>query len=216
MWDTILFDLDGTLTDSKPGITTAFAYSLRHFGIEADPDTLDRVIGPPLRDSFREFYHLDEADIPEAIRIYREYYADRGWAENAPYPGIPELLAQLKSAGKRLFVATSKPERYSLRIIEHFGLAPYFDGVCGAPMDESSGNLKENVIAETLRRAGAGSTDGVVMVGDRHHDIYGAHLNCLPAIGVLYGYGGREELTAAGADYITQSVQSLGALLQGG
>ena len=105
---------------------------------------------------------------------------------------------------------------YSLRIVEHFGLAPFFDGVCGAPMDETAPGRKEDVIAAALSRAGARCLENVIMVGDRHHDIYGAHANGLSAVGVLYGYGSRDELAAAGADYITESVQSLGALLQGG
>ena len=217
MWHTILFDLDGTLTDPKEGITSAFAYALRQFGIEADPDTLTSVIGPPLRDSFMELYGFDEQQAAEAIRQYRVYFADRGWAENVPYPGIHELLERLQSEGKRLIVATSKPEEFTLRIMDHFGLAPYFSLLCGAPMDESDGGKKENVIAAALRRAGVADTDGVVMVGDRRYDILGAHKNNLPAIGVLYGYGSRAELADAGADYITESVQSLDTLLhQGG
>ena len=205
MWDTILFDLDGTLTDPKVGITAAFAYALRQFGIEADPEGLTAVIGPPLRDSFRDFFGFADRDIPEAIRQYR--------AENVPYPGIEALLEQLTDAGKRLVVATSKPEEFAVRIMEHFGLAPWFSLICGAPMDESDGGRKENVIAAALRRAGAEDKNRVIMVGDRRHDVEGAHRNGLPAVGVLYGYGSREELTAAGADYITESVRSLGALL---
>ena len=141
------------------------------------------------------------------------YFTDRGWAENVPYPGIEALLEQLTDAGKRLVVATSKPEEFAVRIMEHFGLAPWFSLICGAPMDESDGGRKENVIAAALRRAGAEDKNRVIMVGDRRHDVEGAHRNGLPAVGVLYGYGSREELTAAGADYITESVRSLGALL---
>ena len=217
MWHTILFDLDGTLTDPKVGITSAFAYALRKYGIEADPDTLTPVIGPPLKDSFMDLYGFDEQRAVEAIREYRVYSSDRGWAENEPYPGITTLLQRLQGEGRRLIVATSKPEEFTRRIMDHFDLAGYFSLICGAPMDESDGGKKENVIAAALKRVGVEDTDGIVMVGDRRYDIFGAHKNRIPAIGVLYGYGSREELTEAGADYITESVQSLDTLLhQGG
>ncbi len=216
MWHTILFDLDGTLTDPRIGITSAFAYALRKYGIEADPDALTAVIGPPLKDSFMELYGFSEERAMEAIREYRVYFSDRGWAENVPYPGIAALLEKLRSEGRRLLVATSKPEEFTLRIMEHFDLARYFTRICGAPMDESDGGRKENVIAAALRREGVETTEGVVMIGDRRYDIFGAHQNGIPAIGVLYGYGSREELADAGADYITESVRSLDALLHEG
>jgi len=213
MWRTVLFDLDGTLTDPKEGITSAFAYALRRFGIEADPDSLTAVIGPPLMDSFRDMYGFSHDEAVEAVREYRVYFSERGWAENVPYPGIPELLANLRREGCRLALATSKPELFTLRIMEHFGLKGYFDLICAAPMDESDGGKKENVIAAALADMGAAGSDDVVMVGDRRYDIFGAHKNHIPAIGVLYGYGSRTELEEAGADYITESVRSLGALL---
>ena len=216
MWRTILFDLDGTLTDPKTGITTAFAYALKKYGIEADPDTLTSVIGPPLKDSFMDLYGFDEPQAVEAIREYREYFADRGWAENEPYPGISALLRRLQREGRQLLVATSKPELFTRRILEHFDLARYFTHICAAPMDESDGGKKENVIAEALHKAEAADLSEVVMVGDRRYDIYGAHVNRIPAIGVLYGYGSREELEEAGADHITETVQSLDTLLHKG
>ena len=215
MRGTILFDLDGTLTDPKVGITSAFACALRRFGVEADPDTLTAVIGPPLRDSFMDFYGFSEEKAMEAIREYRVYYSDRGWAENLPYPGMAELLAKLQCEGRRLIVATSKPEAFTLRILEHFDLEKYFTHVAAAPMDESAGGQKENVIAAALALTGTDRADAL-MVGDRRYDIIGAHKNGLPAVGVLYGYGSREELEEAGADYITESVRSLDALLHQG
>lgn len=208
---TILFDLDGTLTDPKEGITTAFACALRRFGIEADPDSLTSVIGPPLKDSFMDLYGFSEERAIEAIREYRVYFSDRGWAENIPYPGIKELLAGLKEEGRELILATSKPELFTRRIMDHFGLSPYFAHICAAPMDESDGGKKENVIAAALRLAS--DPAGAVMVGDRSYDIIGAHKNAIPAIGVLYGYGSREELEKAGADRTADSVASLGELL---
>jgi len=216
MWDTVLFDLDGTLTDPKEGITNAFAYALRHYGIEADPDSLTSVIGPPLADSFMELYGLSPERAGEAIGKYREYFSFRGWAENIPYPGIHEALGALRAQGKRLVIATSKPEEFALRIVKHFELYPFFTLVCGAPMTESAAGRKENVIAAALERIGCPASDKAVMVGDRRHDIEGAHKNALAAVGVLYGYGSRDELAGAGAEYITESVQSLYELLRQG
>ena len=210
----LLFDLDGTLTDPKVGITSAFVYALAQYGIHREPEQCTAVIGPPLKDSFVELAGFSPERAIEAIGHYRTYFAARGWAENAPYPGIAELLAALRRRGDRLLVATSKPEEFSVRILEHFGLAAYFDRICGAPMDESSNaGRKENVIADALRHSGAAAADRVIMVGDRSYDVAGAHKNGLPAIGVLYGYGSREELAAARADHITETVESLGALL---
>ena len=208
---TILFDLDGTLTDPKEGITAAFAYALRRFGIEADPDSLTSVIGPPLKDSFMDLYGFSEERAIEAIREYRVYFSQRGWAENIPYPDIDALLAALRREGRELILATSKPELFTRRIMDHFGLSPYFAHICAAPMDESDGGKKENVIAAALRLAS--DPAGAVMVGDRSYDIIGAHKNAIPAIGVLYGYGSREELEKAGADRTADSVASLGELL---
>ena len=209
----VLFDLDGTLTDPKIGITSAFVYALRQFGLDGDPDDYTSVIGPPLKDSFTELCGFSEERAVEAIRYYRVYFTDRGWAENQPYPGIRELLESLQRSGARPIVATSKPEEFSVRILEHFDLARYFEQICGAPLDESDAGRKENVIADAMRRAGITRDDEVVMVGDRSHDVIGAHKNSIPAIGVLYGYGSREELTKAGADQIVETVQSLSALL---
>ena len=139
-WNTILFDLDGTLTDPAEGITKAVEAALNHYGITvADRAALHKFIGPPLDESFPEFYGFDAAQTAEATEVFRAYFDRQGWAENVPYPGIDGLLAELKAAGKRLLVATSKPEVFALRILEHFGLARYFDHVCGAPLDNQEG-----------------------------------------------------------------------------
>ena len=174
-FDTILFDLDGTLTDSAPGITNSVAVALRHFGIEADPAELTGFIGPPLDESFQNFYGFDAEKSIEAVREYRAYFADKGWAENSVYDGIEELLKALKAAGKKLLVATSKPEVFAVRILEHFGLAAYFDCICGAPMTASEKNSgrKADVIRDALQRGNVSGS--AVMVGDRRHDVHGAH-----------------------------------------
>ena len=213
-WDIILFDLDGTLTDPKVGITTCAAYGLKQFGIEVeDLDTLTKFIGPPLIDSYMEYYGLTRQQAEQAIVKYRERYTTVGWAENIPYTGIHELCAKLKEAGKKLLVATSKPEGPAVRIMEHFGLAQYFDLIGGAPLDNSERGRKAAVIEDTLKRAGVTDLSRCVMVGDRLHDIHGAHEVGMPVIGVLYGYGDRPELLTAGAAHIAETVADLRTIL---
>ena len=213
MWETILFDLDGTMTDPKQGITTAVSEALSHFGIHEDPDNLTQFIGPPLGDAFQEYYGLTPAQAEEAIGHFRVYFDRQGWRENIPYPGIADLLAALQRAGRRLIVATSKPELFANRIMEYFDLSQYFTLICGAPMHNQAGAKKAVVIGDALRRAGIAADAAVVMVGDRRHDIEGAHQVGLPAIGVLYGYGSREEHERCGADYLAEDLCALRALL---
>ncbi|MBR2481800.1 MAG: HAD family hydrolase [Oscillospiraceae bacterium] len=213
-YNTILFDLDGTLTDPKEGITKSVAYALQHLGIQVnDLDSLICYIGPPLAVSFPEYHGISEADTPTAVAKYRERFSDVGWAENVVYEGIEQLLAALKKAGKTLLVATSKPEVFAVRILEHFGLASYFDMICGAPMHAPKGHGKADVIRDALERAKVTELSDAVMVGDRLHDVEGAHRVGLPCIGVLYGYGDREEMEACRADYIAEDVAALSALL---
>lgn len=211
MFENILFDLDGTLTDPAEGITNSVRYALAKFGIGVkDARELYKFIGPPLLDSFADFYGFSRADAVTALAFYREYFADKGIFENAVYPDIPHVLAELAARGKRLILATSKPEEYAARILEHFSLNGYFDFVGGASMDETR-SKKADVIAYALNSCGIG--DGgkstTVMIGDRLHDIVGAKENGLHSVGVLYGYGSREELTAAGATYIAETVDDI-------
>ena len=213
-WNTVLFDLDGTLTDPKEGITKSVAYALSHFGIEVeDLDTLTKFIGPPLVDSFSEFYGLSEEDSRTAVEKYRERFSVKGWAENVPYPGVDTLLHDLKAAGKTLIIATSKPEEFALKILNHFGLSQYFDLICGAPMHAPKGHGKVDVIRDALHRASMNTLDGAVMVGDRLHDVEGAHAVGLPCIAVLYGYGDRAEHEACNADVIAEDMAQLRVLL---
>ncbi len=215
-YNTILFDLDGTLTDPKEGITKSVAYALQHFGIQVeDLDSLTRYIGPPLAVSFPEYHGISEADTPTAVAKYRERFSDVGWAENLVYDGIEQLLIALKQAGKKLLVATSKPEVFAVRILEHFGLAGHFDLICGAPMHAPKGHGKADVIRDALERAGVNELSDAIMVGDRLHDVEGAHKIGLPCIGVLYGYGDREEMEQCHADYIAENVSALCAMLLG-
>ena len=167
----ILFDLDGTLTDSGPGIMKAGQYALRAFGIERDWRELSFFVGPPLSETFARFVSAENVDA--AVAKFREYYQQDGWLDNAPYPGIPALLAHLKSEGKRLFVATSKLDTMAERILEHFGLAPYFDAICGAPEGDREAGKKVNVVKAALKAAGCDDLSRAVMVGDREHDVLG-------------------------------------------
>ena len=215
-YKTILFDLDGTLTDSAPGILNSVRYGCRRIGIPVpDEATLRRFLGPPLIDSFHNLCGLNDADTDRAVAAFREYFPDKGLFENEVYPGIPALLAHLKSEGKRLFVATSKLDIMAERILEHFGLAPYFDAICGAPEGDREAGKKVNVVKAALKAAGCDDLSRAVMVGDREHDVLGAKKNGLPCIGAVYGYGTTEELTAAGAAALADTVDKLHKLLLG-
>ena len=209
----ILFDLDGTLTDPKPGITRAVAHALARYGISvANLDTLTPFIGPPLHHSFMGYYGFDDAQAREAVSYYREYFAEIGLYENAVYPGIPDLLERLQASGRRLIVATSKPTVYARRILDHFQLAAYFTQVVGSELDLSRTD-KAQIIADILAEYPSVAREAAVMVGDREHDIIGARAHDLDAIGVTYGYGSLAELRAAGASAIAESVAELADLL---
>lgn len=205
----LLFDLDGTLTDPMEGITRSVQYSLRHFGIEVtDLRSLTPFIGPPLSDSFREFYGFGDERIPEAIRVMREYFNERGWRENRLYEGMPQLLERLQRAGYELAVATSKPVVFARRILDHFDLTRYFAVVGGAELDGSR-QAKAEVIAYVLRELGVADPTTGLMIGDRRHDIAGAAAVGMDSCGVLWGYGSREELDEAGATHIVADLSDL-------
>lgn len=211
MAKTILFDLDGTLTDSGEGIINCASLALEHFGIPVpDRQTMRVFVGPPLDKSFRDFgVPADRTD--EAIRVYRSRYIPIGKFENTPYPGIREMLEQLCGQGHRLYVATSKPEAMSVEILEHFDLAKYFCRICGATMDGSR-STKEDVIAYLLAQ---NTTEGsILMVGDTVYDILGAKAHGIPAIGVDWGYGETADMTQAGAAAIAYTTQELLMLLE--
>ena len=210
MKKTILFDLDGTLTDSGEGIINCAILALEHFGCRIPSREEMRVfVGPPLHESFiNHGVPADKAE--EAIKIYRSRYIPIGAYENTPYPGIRELLEALKAAGHKLYVATSKPEAMSINILKHFDLAKYFDMICGATMDTSRSS-KEAVIAYLLEQNGR--ADNMIMVGDTKFDILGAKEHGIPAIGVSWGYGKVEDMEAAGATAIAYSMDELLSLL---
>ncbi len=208
MFETFLFDLDGTLTDPFEGITNSVVHALEKFGISVeDRRTLTKFIGPPLFDSFTHFYGMDEAAARQAIAYYREYFETTGLFENAVYPDIPPVLEELRRRGKRLVVATSKPEKFAVQIMKHFSLDGYFSLIAGATLDDTR-IKKADVIAYALAESGADGRSSA-MIGDREHDIFGAKANGLYSVGVLYGFGSREELLRAGADAIAATPHAL-------
>ena len=211
MQKTILFDLDGTLTDSAEGIINCATLGLEHFGLPVpNRKAMEVFIGPPLHEIFVKFgVPADRAD--EAVAVYRSRYNTVGKFENAPYPGVIELLQTLKAHGHTLLVATSKPEGLAVEIMEKFELAQYFDRICGASLDRSRSS-KEDVIAYLL--AENGRADNMVMVGDTIYDIIGATAHGISAIGVDWGYGESEDMVKAGAKAIAYTPEELLKLLQ--
>lgn len=210
MGKTIIFDLDGTLTDSGEGIINCAILGLEHFGLPIPSREAMRVfVGPPLHKTFVEFgVPEDKAD--KAVEVYRSRYTTIGLFENTPYPGIEDLLTTLKQRGHRLMVATSKPEGMSLRILEKFNMTRYFDMICGASMDRSR-VCKEDVIAYLLSQCG--EQDAPIMVGDTHYDVEGAAAHGIPTVGVAWGYGTVEDMQKAGAVAIAYTMDELLALL---
>jgi phosphoglycolate phosphatase len=211
----ILFDLDGTLSDSGEGIMNSVRYALGHFGLEADSRVLRTFIGPPLKDSFRNHFGFNDEQINEAIRIYRQFYDEHGFFQNRLYPGILELLGDLAQAGKTLAVATTKAEYYAHKTLEYLGIDRFFpkELVVGAYLDGTRSN-KAEVIATVLERLGGGTAEKV-MVGDRKFDILGAKANGLDVIAVTYGFGDREEIEAHKPTVIVDSIDELRKLLLG-
>ena len=209
MYRHILFDLDGTLTDPFEGITNSVVHALRYFGIEIkDKKELRCFIGPPLTESFSKYYGLSDSDAKKAVDVYREHFGVKGLFENELYEGIPEMLEKLKSEGKTVIMATSKPEVYARRIAEHFDIAKYFDYMAGSELDGRR-IAKNEVIEYALESLHITDRENCLMIGDRKHDIIGAKKTGMASLGVLYGYGSHEELSEAGADRIVGSVSEI-------
>ena len=213
MINTILFDLDGTLTDSKTGIVKSAQFALESFGIKIEnTDDLTKFIGPPLRQMFKEFYNFDDIKVEKAVEKFRERYFSIGVYENEMYEGIDVLLRKLRDNGKTLFVATSKVTVLAKTVLSHFNIDSYFAFVGGAEMNGDRSE-KTEVIKYTLEQNNITDLSSCIMIGDRKHDILGAKTFGMKSIGVLYGYGGFEELSEAGADYIAKDVNELSELL---
>ena len=210
MVKSIIFDLDGTLTDSGEGIINCAVLALEHFGLPVpDRETMRVFVGPPLRDTFAKF-GVPEDRIEEAISVYRSRYIPIGKYENHPYPGISDLLEKLKTEGHHLYVATSKPETMSIDILNKFGLAHYFDLICGSTMDGSR-DAKADVIAYLLSQIDTQCP--ACMVGDTAFDVIGAAAHGIPTIGVSWGYGDVADINAAGAIAIAHTPEELSRLL---
>jgi len=212
-YTTYLFDLDGTLTDPKVGITNSILYALDKLGIpERDPRRLEKFIGPPLLDSFKKWYSFSDEKGRQAVGYYREYYVSKGILENRIYDGIDDSLAKLNERGGQLILATSKPTLYAQRILEHFKIRQYFYSVVGSELDLTR-TLKTEVVAEILERVVLGPKDLCIMIGDREDDVIGATNNGIDSVAVTYGYGSQDELTEVDPTYIVHTVDELRALL---
>lgn len=210
---TVLLDLDGTITDSGPGIMGGVRYALEKHGMDVpEEEQLRSFIGPPLKDQFRNFCGITDEEAAEMVTSYREYYSERGIFENCVYDGVAMLLKRLKDAGIAVVMATSKPEKYAVQIAEYFGIAGYFDFIGGALMDGTR-TEKSEVIEYVLTSCGVEDRSTVVMVGDRRYDIEGAKKAGLHSMGVLYGYGSREELENAAPDHIAETPEEAGRIL---
>lgn len=208
----LFFDLDGTLTDSMPGIVHAVQYALRHFGIEPPADEALRCfVGPPMRESFMEFYGMSVAEAERAVAVSREYFIPKGMFENELYEGIAELLAATGAAGYTHIIATSKPQPFAERIIAHFGLTDRFRLICGSLLDGSR-TTKSQVIGHALRTLGI-TPDAAIMIGDRRYDIEGAAEFGMESIAAGWGYAAPGELEAARPTHFVRDVAALRRLL---
>ena len=209
MYKYILFDLDGTITDPGEGITNSVAYALDKFNIKvSDKTSLYKFIGPPLIESFMEFYNFSKEDAIKATALYREYYKDKGIFECELYDYIDELLKKLKDSGYKVILATSKPQEFAERILEHFDILKYFYFVAGASMDESR-NKKDQVIKYAIDNMPIEDVELSIMIGDRKHDVLGARVHGIKTIGITYGYGSREEFIENNAAYILNSPKEI-------
>lgn len=209
----VLLDLDGTITDSAPGIINSIRYALEKHGFDVPEETqLRKFVGPPLKEQFQKVFGLSDVEGEEMVASYREYYGTKGIYENRVYEGIPRMLSRLQEAGIRIMMATSKPEQYARIIAEHFGFAKYFEYIGGACMDGARTD-KHEVIEYVLDTCKVTDRDCVVMVGDRSHDIVGAKKAGIHSLGVLYGYGSREELEGNGVEMLAGTPEEAADLL---
>lgn len=203
-YDTVAFDLDGTLTNPERGLLSAFVYCFKKLGVPYESrESLKRYIGPPLYDEWMKDFGWTFEEASNAVEIFREYYNIYGWWDNEVYPGIAELLSELKSHGKKLVVATSKPEVTAKKVLRLFGLDKYFDYIAGASMNGSE-DLKWQILTRALREVGAEKSTAI-LVGDRKYDAEGAKICGIDSLGVLWGHGSNEELVSAGFEYVSET-----------
>lgn len=210
----VLFDLDGTITEPAEGITNSARYALEQFGIKVKSNTeLLAFIGPPLQDSFKDFYGFDDKKAKEAVLAYREHYKEIGMLQCTLYPNIELLLKTLKERNYTLAIATSKPEVFAIEILKHFKLDGYFDFIAGASLDMKRCK-KEDVINHALKNLNITNTNEVIMIGDRKHDVLGARIHNIDCIGVLYGYGSKEEFLDCKCKYIVNETLDILEILK--
>ena len=213
---TVLFDLDGTITDSGSGIINSVKYAVKKAGRKIPPeDELRKFIGPPLQEQFMKCCGIEEKEAAEMVALYREYYQEEGIFDNRVYDGVMEMLKTLKEAGLKIVMATSKPEKFAKMIAEHFGFAKYFDLIGGACMDGAR-TKKQEVIQYVLEQCKENDREKMRMVGDRCYDMEGANREGIRAIGVLYGYGSKEELEEAGADGLAETPEEVVRMILNG
>lgn len=207
MYDNILLDLDGTLSDNSKGIFKGVINALEYFNIEYRESDLNSFIGPPLLDSFMNNYNMDKTQALKALEVYREYYSVDGLYENTLYDGVKNTLSALKSEGKKLYLTTAKPQVFAEKIMVRFGIDHYFEGLYGATLDTSRIH-KEDIIKHVIM-SNKLEKRVTIMVGDRYHDIEGAKINGIDSIGVTYGFGSRSELEKAGANFVIDNISGL-------
>lgn len=215
MYDIILFDLDGTLTESGLGIVNSILFALERFDIhEQDIEKLKKFIGPPLAESFMKFYDFTKEDAKQAVGFCQEYLKEKGIFEVPLYEGVESLLQALKKAGKTLYVATSKPEVFARQILKHLQVDIYFQDIVGSNIDGTR-IKKDEIISAILEENSGTDKSKVVMIGDREHDVIGARKVGIDSIGVRYGYGYYEELVAAGATHIAKTPEDVFEIVKG-
>ena len=205
----ILYDLDGTLTDPRVGITKSIEYALAHFGIDVENlNELTKFIGPPLRDTFREYYSFSDSDVKVAVDKFQEYFAEQGLYENIIYDGIAEMLQGQYESGKKIVLATSKPQVFAHKVLEQFEIDKYFELIVGSELSGERSD-KAEVIKYAVDTLAINPSDAI-MIGDRKYDVIGSRAHGIDSIGVLYGYSSKGELREAGANYIVETVEELG------
>jgi phosphoglycolate phosphatase len=212
MINIILFDLDGTISDPKIGLTKSFQYALKNFGIDESLDELTKLIGPPIRPAFKHYYGFDDEGAEKAVEKFRERFLTKGLFENTMYDGMDIMLQKLAGAGKTLMIATSKPIIQAKTVLSYFKIDKYFTYVSGSEMNGDRSE-KSEVIQYALEQNNINDLSRCIMVGDRKHDIIGAKTAGIKSVGVLYGYGSYDELSEANADYIVKDVDELSDLL---
>ena len=213
-YDIIAFDLDGTLTNPERGLVAGFRYAFDKLGVKYESaESLKRFIGPPLFDEWKKCFGFSDDECNEALRIFREFYDVYGWRENDIYPGVPEMLSELKASGKKLVVATSKPEKVANKVLRLFDIAKYFDFISTATIDKRR-DKKCEVLEYALESVGSPEKDKCILVGDRIFDAVGAKLIGIDSLGVLYGHGSRSEIESAGFNYLAESVSDILTILK--